>query len=115
MEMRAEQPIKQSISRSLVLGRRRSHTTVVDSQMALHTKLGCRGSDLALAVGLDDATRDQHVSLGCIRRNCLDESQPVVFISALFMRTRYSAVGGMIGLFRFAPGLAIQVVAPLFG
>ena len=40
---------------------------MVDSQMALHTKLGCRGSDLALAVGLDDATRDQHVSLGCNR------------------------------------------------
>jgi hypothetical protein len=65
MKMRAEQPIEQRISRSPILGRRWSQTTVVDSQMALHTKLGCRGSDLALAVGLDDATRHQHVSLGC--------------------------------------------------
>ena len=31
----------------------------------LQTKLGSCGSDLALAVGLDDATRHQHVSLGC--------------------------------------------------
>jgi hypothetical protein len=33
--------------------------------MTLHAKLGRRGGNLALAVGLDDATRDQHVSLGC--------------------------------------------------
>lgn len=37
---------------------------MVDSKMALHPELGCSGSDLALAVRLDDATRDQHVSLG---------------------------------------------------
>ena len=38
---------------------------MLDNQMALQTKLGCRGSDLTLAVGLDDATRHQHVRLGC--------------------------------------------------
>jgi len=33
--------------------------------MTLHAKLGCRGGNLALAVGLDDATGDQYVSLRC--------------------------------------------------
>src|SRR5262252_1822163 len=64
MKVRAKQPIEQRISRSLVLGCRRRQATVVDSQMALHTELGCCRSDLALAVGLDDAARHKHVSVG---------------------------------------------------
>jgi hypothetical protein len=63
MQVRAEQPVEQGISRRSVLGCRRDQTAVIDGEMAFDAELGCSGGDLALAVRLHHAARHEHVRL----------------------------------------------------
>ena len=57
----AEQAVEQRIAGAAVLGRGRRQPAVIDGEMAVEPELRRRGRDLALAVGLHDAARDQRV------------------------------------------------------
>jgi hypothetical protein len=59
--MRTEQTVQECIARRCVLGRRWSQSPVVDGKVATQPQLGCRGRDLPLAVGLNNAAGDQSV------------------------------------------------------
>ena len=64
---RAEQTVEQSVAGVRVFGRRRRQPAVIDSEMAREAQLGRRRRDLALAVGLHHAARDQRIGAGLDR------------------------------------------------
>jgi len=65
MKACAEKSIEECVSRGFVLCCRWFETAVVNGKMTLKTELGCDGSDLALANGLNDTTRHNRICARC--------------------------------------------------
>jgi hypothetical protein len=62
MQVSAKQPIEKCVARGLVFRRRRLEPAMVDRKVARKAELCRRGRDLALAVRLHDAARDDRIS-----------------------------------------------------